>query len=129
MKKIFTIAVILIASYSGLKAQELSDPNVIFNDANIYFNFEDYNEALYLYLDLYKYIPENAHIDYKIGICYLQLPGEKHKALPYLENATKSLTKFFNQYSLLEKKAPYEALFYLGNAYIAKNKLEDAKKA
>jgi len=106
-----------------------SDVDELFNDANTYFNFEDYNEALYLYLQLYSKIEPTAHIDYKIGVCYLQIPGEKQKSIKYLESANKNMTRFFNQYSLTEKKAPYEALFYLGNAYLVNNQLKKSNEA
>lgn len=125
MKKLLLYIICIVFSFNVI-GQTSADPDELFNDANTYFNFEDYTEALYLFLDLYKHIEPNAHIDYKIGVCYLQIPGEKQKALPYLVNASKHLTKLFSQYSLIEKKAPYETLFYLGNAYLATNQLDKA---
>lgn len=77
-----------------LHAQE---PNTsasdLYLDANSYFFYEDYEEALALYLQVIKEIPRNANLNYRIGICYLNLPGRRNKAIPFLESATANTTK------------------------------------
>ncbi|MEK6615077.1 MAG: hypothetical protein AABZ32_03040, partial [Bacteroidota bacterium] len=54
---------------------------------------------------------------YKIGVCYLHLPAERLKAIPYLENAIKQTTGNYLEDEPNEKNAPEEALYYLGQAY------------
>ncbi len=49
------------------------------------------------------------NLQYKIGTCYLNIPDEKEKAIPYLEAAVKNASydskiKFFK-----EKRAPLDA--------------------
>lgn len=55
--------------------------------ASEYFNNEEFNKALPLYLTLDSLIPNNLEIKYNIGACYLNTPYEKTKGIPYLEFA------------------------------------------
>lgn len=100
----------------------------LYKDANAYFYFEDYEEALALYLEVYNSYPDNSNLDYRIGICYLNIPGSKHKAIPYLERATQDISRRYSETSLRETGAPVDALFYLGNAYFVNNQLDKAKE-
>ncbi len=113
-----------------LHAQE---PNTsasdLYLDANSYFFYEDYEEALALYLQVIKEIPRNANLNYRIGICYLNLPGRRNKAIPFLESATASTTKNYRENSIKEEKAPIDAYYFLGNAYLTNNQLSKAKSA
>lgn len=47
-----------------------------------------YNEAVGYYLDLHKFNPKSAHVNYNIGLCYLNT-NQKFKALPYFQAAEK----------------------------------------
>lgn len=47
-----------------------------------------YKEALELYLKAYKYNPDNAELNYKIGVCYLK-SIKKTKSIDYFEKAHK----------------------------------------
>lgn len=116
---------LFVASF-GQTQQDISN---LFRDANAYFYFEDYEEALSLYLDIYESFPNNQNIDYRIGICYLNIAGQKVKAIPYLERAVENTSHRYNESSIKETKAPLEAHFYLGNAYYVANRLKEAKSA
>ncbi len=109
--------------------QTQQDINNLFRDANAYFYFEDYEEALALYLDIYESFPNNQNIDYRIGICYLNIADQKTKAITYLERAIKNASNRYNENSIKETKAPLEAHFYLGNAYYIANRFKEAKSA
>lgn len=52
--------------------------------ANEYFDLANYLQALEEYLKLEKSLPNEPEIKHRIGICYLNLHGNKGKALPYL---------------------------------------------
>lgn len=101
----------------------------LYKDANAYFYFEDYEEALALYLKVYNSYTDNFNLDYRIGFCYLNIPGRKHLAVPYLERASKNIAKRYSDQSIKEMRAPVEALFYLGNAYFINNQLNKAQQA
>jgi hypothetical protein len=59
--------------------------NYIFAQAESYYLYEEYELANQLYLLLEN--ADNMNIKYKIGTCYLNIPGEKEKSIPYLEAA------------------------------------------
>ena len=57
--------------------------------------------------------PDNLNIKYKIGTCYLNIPGEKEKSVPYLEEAVKNASYDAKTDSFKEKRAPLDAYFSL----------------
>jgi tetratricopeptide (TPR) repeat protein len=97
-----------------------------FYDAESWILFEDYKEALPLYLTLAKIYPNNSNIKYRIGQCYINTPGEKDKALIYLEEAVKHINPNYKEGKFREIGAPYDALYYLANAYRINNQLDKA---
>lgn len=98
----------------------------LYRDANTYFYFEDYEEALALYLKLAPKQPDNYNLTYRIGFCYLNIPGKKAQAVPFLRKAASHTTRHYNPESITEQNAPINALFYLGNAYFINNRLDSA---
>jgi len=88
--------------------------------------FEDYKEALPSYLTLLKVYPTNANFKYRIGQCYINTSGEKEKAIRYLEDAVKNIDPDYKEGSFRETGAPYDALYYLANAYRINNQLDKA---
>ncbi len=72
--------------------------------------------AIKNFLDLQELDPENAHINYKLGRCFLLFNGKKNEAVPHLEKAVrKTKTKVRDNYKATE--APLDAYFHLGRAY------------
>ena len=112
--------------FAGFGQTQQENDN-LFRDANAYFYFEDYEEALVLYLNIYESFPNNSNIDYRIGICYLNIANQKAKAIPYLERAIENTTRRYNEASIKETKVPLDAYFYLGNAYYVANRLKEAR--
>lgn len=98
----------------------------IFYDAESWILFEDYKEALPLYQQLLRTSPTNANYKYRIGQCYLNTPGEKTKAISYLEDAVKNINPGYTEGKFRESGAPYDALYYLANAYRINNQLDKA---
>jgi hypothetical protein len=96
----------------------------IFTRANSVYLYEDYDLAnqLFLLVDT----PDNMNIKYKIGVCYLNIPGEKEKSIPYLEDAVKSASYDSKTDSFKEKRAPLDVYFYLAKAYMINNEPEKA---
>lgn len=100
-----------------------------FTEAESYFLYEEYADALPLYIKLKEQIPDNYNLSYKIGRCYLNLPYEKQKSIAFLEDAVKYNSGKPGVTSLHELRAPSDALFYLGDAYRVNNQLEKAIQA
>jgi len=97
-----------------------------FYEAESWILFEAYKDALQFYLPLLKIYPENSNYKYRIGQCYINIPGEKEKAISYLEDAVKNINPKYQEGKFKETRAPYDALYYLANAYRINNQLDKA---
>lgn len=119
MKKLFLLLIFL----SSLSLFSQEDPNNRdrFIDAEYHYLYEDFDKALDLYLEIYKEDSINANLNYRIGQSILHLTSEERfkrkDAIPYLEKSVVKMTNEYSEGSYRETSAPYEALFYLGNAY------------
>ncbi len=119
------LAIGLIIALPGIvQAQNRSEMREIFVEAESHFLYGEYEDAVLLFLLLEN--PDNANIQYKIGVCYLHIPNEKEKAIPYLENAVKQAAYDARDQNVTETRAPLDAYFYLGNAYRITNQLDKA---
>jgi tetratricopeptide (TPR) repeat protein len=119
---------LLFVVFSAVGQQTKQQLEDIYKDANAYFYFEDYEEALALYLKIYNQYTDNFNLDYRIGICYLNIPGRKHKAINHLERAAQNINRRYNEQLLRETRAPLDAIFYLGNAYYINGYLDKAQQ-
>ncbi len=129
MKHLFLILILL----SGfiIRAQR-SDETLkeYFLDAEFFFIQEEYMDALNDYMELYNNgFKNNANINYRIGICYLNIPGQKNKSIPFFLEAIKNIKNNNKDSEYKETKAPIDAYLYLGNAYRVNNMLDKAIEA
>lgn len=131
--KIFLMVVIFVLStpyLSGQKRKSTVTANnslkEYFEDAQYFYDTEDYREALYNFLKLWEAMPENANVNFKVGMCYLNIPGEESKAIPYFEKAIKRITVDYDKNSFEESRAPLYAYYYLGEAYRINNQPDKA---
>lgn len=88
--------------------------------------YEDYQEALPKYFNLLQIYPENFNFYYRIGQCYLNTPGEKEKSISYLETAAANINPDYREGKFSETGAPYDALYFLANAYRISGNLDKA---
>ncbi len=128
MKKFLTlIAVCFLVSYTSYSQKYQEVLKQIFLDAEYFLMDESYTDALLEYQKLLPRGYENsANINYRIGVCYLNIPGEKQKSIPYLQKAVTNVTAKYKEGIFKETKAPYDAWLYLGNAYRISNQLDNA---
>ncbi len=130
MKKlIFTFTcnfLIVFCSYAQRSEAEIALKEY-FSDAEYFLAQEFYVDALSDYYQVYRRgYEENANINYKIGICYLNIYSQKQKSIEYLEKAKAYVSPKYRESSLKEKNAPIDVYLYLGNAYRINNRVEDA---
>ena len=76
-----------------LKAQDWSKINELDYDAEYLYLSGQYDKALKSYLKMLKLLPESANFKYRIGLCYLNIDGEKDKAIPYIKQAAENTTE------------------------------------
>lgn len=125
LKKLIIIILFITATHSGFCQYKIALKDA-FLEAEYYVLYEDYKEALSLYMELYNNGYDNAYINHRIGECYLYIPGQKHKSILYLEKACKNLSFTIKEGSIKETKAPMRALFYLAIAYQTDKQLDKA---
>ena len=83
MDKIFlTVILILSVCFAGY-SQNLKD---YLDKGDRLLSRKDYESALELYLGAYQHFPDDAGVNFRVGLTYLYLP-HKSKALPYLTKA------------------------------------------
>lgn len=123
------VFIVLSLFYISLSAQEINNVQKTFLEAEYFFLNEDYADALPFYLHLYETIPDNANLAYRIGACYLNIPGKKNFSIDYLETASKNMSAKHKEGTIKQTAAPYDALFDLGNAYLVNYKFDKAKDA
>jgi outer membrane protein OmpA-like peptidoglycan-associated protein len=131
MKSVLLTALLLaILSFSrGTVAQTIPEKES-FDDAEYFFTQEDYEEALASYMKLYKKgFKDNANINYKIGICFLNTNTERIKAISHLEKAATKANAKYTEGFLKEENAPFDVFLFLGNAYRIDNQLDKAINA
>ncbi len=119
LQLIFPVLFSFVAS-----AQSKTEQRKIFAEAESRYLFDEAELANPLYLLLET--EDNFNIKHKIGVCYLNIPGEKERAIPYLEAAVKNSSFNARINSFREKRAPLDSWFYLAKAYMINNELEKA---
>jgi len=127
IKRVVVFSWLLVAFFnSDLLSQSKSEIRNNFYEAESWILFEDYKEALPIYQQLLQIYPDNANLKYRIGQCYISTPGEKEKAISYLEDAVKNINPKYKEGKIKETGAPYDAYYYLANAYRINNQLDKA---
>ncbi len=117
MRLLIIVSLLLNILAEPINAQLRLSPLETFNEAWEFFSYDEYEEALPLLYSIYSEEENNSHLQYLIGVCYLNNEGQKQKALPFLEKASKNITTVHQSGSFNEKSAPIESLYYLGIAY------------
>ncbi len=126
IRRVIPIIFLFLIFSASLSSQSKAKNRMNFHEAESWILFEDYREALPLYQELIGTYPDNSNIRYRIGQCYLNLPGEKEKAISFLEEAVENINPAYRENNFREKGAPYDALYYLANAYRIDNQLDKA---
>ncbi|MFH2140924.1 MAG: hypothetical protein ABIJ97_00775 [Bacteroidota bacterium] len=113
-RRIFLIAYFLIfalASYSQTNSKK------DYTDAKKFLFFKNYNEAIKPLTSILLTEPDNANINYLVGLCFLKSSLEKDKSISFLERAVTNTIKDYKEGNLKQEKAPVISYFYLGQAY------------
>jgi tetratricopeptide (TPR) repeat protein len=101
-----------------------------FLDGEFFLMEEQYSEALQAYMKVFNAgYQGNSNINYRIGVCYLNIPGEKNKSLPYLEKAVQNTSSGWREGNFKETTAPNDSWLFLANAYRINLDLDKAIEA
>ncbi|HYW94385.1 MAG TPA: OmpA family protein [Bacteroidales bacterium] len=127
MKKLsFLLLLISIFPATLLRAQK-DDARLDFYDGEFFLSEESYVDALLSFKKVYDAgYQDDANLNYRIGVCYLNIQGQKEKAIPYLEKACTKVSESYREGSFKEEAAAPDAFLFLGNAYRIDNQLDKA---
>jgi len=126
MRRVLLSSILIILSFQTLVFAQRDSVRTLFLDAESWFLFEEYAEALPLYQALHEKDPGNDNLNYKIGICLLHDPYQKDKAIQYLLDASENINPDYKGNHVKERTAPPDALYHLGNAYLVNELLNHA---
>ncbi|MDY6800732.1 MAG: hypothetical protein SVU94_05855 [Bacteroidota bacterium] len=126
MRKHLLTFIIILTTFSLSFSQSKKELKRAFVNAEFYLLYNEYKEALPLFMELYNSGREDANIKHRIGYCYLNIPNQKDKAIQYLEEAIQDISENYKVGDYNEKQAPIEAYYYLGIAYRVNNHIEKA---
>ncbi|OFY24818.1 MAG: hypothetical protein A2W98_06000 [Bacteroidetes bacterium GWF2_33_38] len=126
---LFSVAFINISSAQQQSLSETEEFKKKYITASYYYLYEEYENAIPLLLELYDMAPTNAAVNYKLGVSYLQIKGEKEKALPFLEFAAKHSSPKANEFSYKETLAPELAWYRLGEVFHVINDFDKATES
>ena len=97
-----------------------------FEEGNKLMEEKLYNQAAEIWMELLTTDPENANLNYKLGLCYFSSYNQKAKAQPFLEKASQlrksdSYGGFnsagYDPFEPKERNAPVEVDYYLARSY------------
>jgi tetratricopeptide (TPR) repeat protein len=126
VRRLLIFIIFFSICFPRISAQEITDPEELFSEGEYFYQIEEYREALYYYLQLLNQFPDNPNFNFKAGMTYLQIPGQEHLAIPYLEKAITQTSLKYKKHSYTEPNAPHYSYYYLGNAYRINNELDKA---
>ena len=110
------LALVLITNgYCNAQATPNKKLKINIEEADSYFEYRDYTNALNLYREFYKYDSTDYELNYKMGVCTFNLRKIRDHALPYLERAAKGNN--------------IESFYYLGKSYHLASRFDDALTA
>ncbi|MBP5589427.1 MAG: OmpA family protein [Bacteroidales bacterium] len=92
----------------------------------LFYYYADYKQASKTYETLIKSYPNNANLQMKLGVCYLNIDGKAKESLELLKQASKNIVARENDFDDFGSKAPLDTYIYLGSAYLANDSIEKA---
>lgn len=127
MKKLIA-AVVLLCTTVSLLAQTDGGPDN-FNQAKLHLANHKLNQAIPILEKLWRDDPENANLNYLLGLCYVKEDQQIPKAVELLETASQLYVHNYESGSNKEKRAPEYVYYYLTIAYSKNKQCEEALRA
>lgn len=125
IKPSFFCFILIFNFYTPISfSQFFLSPDEQYQEAEEFILSDEYTEALPLLKQLLDKGYNTANIHYKIGQCYLFIPGQKSNSIQHLEIAVKKAAQKYTGHSPEEDSAPLHAIYLLGMAYRINNQLE-----
>ncbi len=117
MKKLGVLFLLMSFTELAFSQSKKSTYKEKFIEGNYLMLENNYVLALKHFQEAYQIDSSSANINYKLGLCYLQSPSEKQKAVYHLEKAVQNVVHNYNPENPNEKRASDAAYYSLGEAY------------
>lgn len=128
MARTLICLILAVLTAGNTFSQYYRNSQELFLEAEYFMLYEDYSDALPYYLELYEEYPGNMNLAHKIGRCYLNIPGRKKEAIPYLEDAANNAAADYTEGSIKQTTPPYIAWYDLATAYRINYQFDKAKE-
>ena len=97
MKRVLCSSFLIFLLSPGRILAQRDTMRTLFKDAESWFLYEEYADALPLYMTLHESDPGNDNFNYRIGICLLHDPYQKDKAIEYLLDASDNINPDYKE--------------------------------
>ncbi|MCX7697828.1 MAG: OmpA family protein [Bacteroidales bacterium] len=123
MNKLLCIAFIVIALPST--SQFNARFKKLYELADTYIFYENYNEAIPILLKLDSMVPNNSNIQFLLGLSYYFVDENKNRAIEYLNRAAQNVSAdYYGDFK--EKTASVFTFYFLGKSYLRKDSFDRA---
>jgi tetratricopeptide (TPR) repeat protein len=129
--RILFIICIFIPLSAFVNSQQREDSRELFDEGDYFFSRGEFEEAAYYFRKLTESDSKNCHFNFRLGECYMNIPGKEQLAIPCFEKASKNTVekKKYRMKDFDELNAPLHTWFYLGNVYRMAGRLDEALTA
>lgn len=124
---------LLIISFSGIaipnKFQsdgKVAESPSLYNEGNKYLGNGQFAEAMNVWKKIMETSPENADVNFKMGLCYFNSIDEQGKALAFFKKASLKMTKEYKFYGKAADEASLDVLYFLGETFLTLNQPDSA---
>ena len=125
MKRFLFLVLSALIATSGL-AQETAQN---FNQAKLHLANHKLDRAIPILERLWAKDPQNANLNYLLGLCYVKEDIQIRKSVELLETASTIYTSKYESGSAQERRAPEYVYYYLTIAYSKNGQCEEALRA
>jgi len=124
MKKGLIIVCFLVITSSlfaqkGLYLKNFTEGNYLFLERNYIMAVQSFDLA-------YHIDSTNSNINYKMGLCYLNIPSKKKYALRFMDKAITNISKNYDEDEPTVTSAPVDAIYYHAKALHFASKFPEA---
>lgn len=112
--------------FTATASSAASPSPVLADEGNKLMAKGQFNAAMAVWQKVLEQEPDNANANFKMGMCYYNSLDETPKALPYLKKASVRTTDKYDFSSATEKNAPHDALYFLGETFLAMDQPDSA---
>lgn len=124
-RHILAAIVILLLVPLMASAQFDKSPRRLYKDAGKLMDDEQFADALLIYQHLLRTDSLNANLNFKAGFAMLKSTPDNEQTIDYMQHAVENIDENYKD-KFRETAAPTMAYFYLGKAYQANYKFQEA---